>query len=102
MATTYALAQTSFPGRMPGDLPYAHEYGANAPFMPPVMPAPPLPQNMTTRLPEQSPGYQPVGPLPRLDTRAGRDRISPGNNAAITAPSGGKLIDVPGPRILER
>ncbi len=56
-----ALAQTPI-GRMPGDVPYAHEYGANRPFQPSVVPPPAPPVITPVRPPEQSLGYQPVRP----------------------------------------
>jgi hypothetical protein len=96
-----APAQTNFPGRMPGDVPYAHEYGANRPFQPPVMPPPAPPVITPVRPPEQSLGYQPVRPAPKSELRLPERHAVPPER---TPPRGGsgRLIDVPGPQILER
>ena len=96
-----ALAQTNFPGRMPGDVPYAHEYGANRPFQPPVMPPPPPPVITPVRPPEKSPGYQSVRPAPKSELRLPERHAVPPEK---TPPRGGsgRLIDVPGPQIRER
>jgi hypothetical protein len=98
-----ALAQTSFPGRMPGDVPYAHEYGASRPFQPPVMPPPPPPVITPAQPPEQSSGYQLVRPAPRSEPRLPERHAIPPENIPLRG-SGDRrrLIDVPGPRILER
>ncbi len=95
-----ALAQTPI-GRMPGDVPYAHEYGANRPFQPPVMPPPALPVITPVRPPEQSPGYQPVRPAPKSELRLPERHAVPPENIPPRGGSG-RLIDVPGPQIRER
>ncbi|MCU0819641.1 MAG: hypothetical protein MUF11_10085 [Beijerinckiaceae bacterium] len=95
-----AMAQTNFPGRMPGDVPYAHEYGANRPFQPPVMPPPPPPVITPTRPPELSPGYQSVRPGPEPQLRQQEFQAVPPRN--LPQRDRGRLIDVPGPQIRER
>lgn len=100
-----ALAQMNFPGRMPGDVPYAHEYGPNAPGQPPVIPPPPLPSPNPIRPPEQSLGYQPVRPAPKSENRVPERHAIPPERLpprGTDRKERGRLIEVPGPRILER
>lgn len=94
-----ALAQTNFPGRMPGDVPYAHEYGANRPFQPYAVPPPPPPVFVPTRPPEQATGYQPLRPAPPSDVRIPEPRAVPERNGLRGS---GRLIEVPGPQIRAR
>ncbi len=95
-----ALAQTPI-GRMPGDVPYAHEYGANRPFQPSVVPPPAPPVITPVRPPEQSLGYQPVRPAPKSELRLPERHAVPPERIAPRSGSG-RLIDVPGPQIRER
>ncbi len=95
-----ALAQNPI-GRLPGDVPYAHEYGANRPFQPLVVPAPPPPVITPVRPPEQSLGYQPVRPAPKSELRLPERHAVPPERIAPRSGSG-RLIDVPGPQIRER
>ncbi|MBN8535377.1 MAG: hypothetical protein J0L51_14965 [Rhizobiales bacterium] len=105
LATGLASAQHHpIPGRMPSDMPYAHEYGAGAPTQPAMpLPPPPHPIARPLRLPEQAEGYQPVRPAPPIGARIPeRHAVPPERIPRLEIPARGKLIDVPGPTILER
>jgi hypothetical protein len=105
LVTGGAMAQhMPIPGRMPGDVPYAHEYGPRA-LTQPAIPLPPPPPPLITPLrpPEQAEGFQPVRPAPPIGARIPeRHAIPPERIPRVETPSRGRLIDVPGPQILER
>jgi hypothetical protein len=105
MASAAMAQHHPIPGRMPGDMPYAHEYGPRALTQPviPMPPPPPPPVIRPMRPPEQAEGYQPVRPAPPIGARIPeRHAIPPERIPRVDVPSRGKLIDVEGPRILER
>lgn len=106
LTASIAMAQHHpIPGRMPGDVPYAHEYGPRALTQPvfPMPPPPPPPVIRPMRPPEQAEGYQPVRPAPPIGSRTPeRHAIPPERIPRVEVPSRGKLIDVEGPRILDR
>ncbi len=94
-----ALAQTPI-GRMPGDVPYAHEYGANRPFQPSVVPPPAPPVITPVRPPEQSLGTARCARA-EIELRLPERHAVPPERIAPRSGSG-RLIDVPGPQIRER
>ncbi|MGL5446818.1 MAG: hypothetical protein ACRDBL_05875 [Rhabdaerophilum sp.] len=105
MASAAMAQHHPIPGRMPGDVPYAHEYGTRALTQPmiPMPPPPPTPILRPMRPPEQAEGFQPVRPAPPMGVRnPGRQTVPPDRTLRIDVPSRGKLIDVEGPRIMER